>query len=266
MADSTGSDDITAGHPTTRRLKPASAPQGLTGPLSATFPSEAYLPFDTVSYGPDVPTEQALRLLGNVEGRRILELGCGAGHAAVALAKRGAHVISVSPSFARLEVVRSACEREEVRIETHQSDLADLAFIRADTVDLVLAVYSVAGVDDLDRLLRQVHRVLRTESPFVFSVPHPAFSLLDPTSDQPLQVQRSYFDRTPITYTTAEGTGREHPRPISELFLSLSRANFRVDTLLEPEPDRDGVHSRYWTTGMNWVPSTLIIRARKEGL
>jgi hypothetical protein len=37
-----------------------------------------------------------------------------------------------------------------------------------------------------------------------------------------------------------------------------------VDTILEPEP-RDDSHVDSWGDTTNWVPRTLIMRARKEG-
>lgn len=256
-------EDLTSGHPS-GRLRPAPDPTGelapepreQTVPISAVFPTGAVLPTDVVSYGPDIATEAGVRLLGHVEGKRVLELGCGAGHAAVALARQGAHVIAVDPSHRRLERVRAACEREEVRVELHQSDLAELAFVRADTIDLVLSVYALASVPDLDRVFRQVHRVLRTECPVVFSLPHPALRAAE---------GGSYFDRTPVPWNTGEASGEEVPRTISEVFVSLTRANFRVDTLLEPEPV-EGPRSSFWRPAMERVPATLLIRARKEGI
>jgi len=266
------SDDITAGHPTTRHLRPAGGPPpavAATGPASATFPAEAYLPYDVVSYGPDIPDDRTFRLLGSLgtlEGKRVLELGCGGGQAAIALAKQGAKVITVDPSMSRLDHVRAACEREGVKIELHQSDLAEIAFVRADTIDAVISVYALATVPDLDRVFRQAHRVLGEGGPLVFSVPHPAFSLVDNAGDDPLHIGRSYFDHEPRPWTAGDTSGNEYPRTISDLFTGLSRANFRVDTFLEPEATGDGVHSKYFNVAMHWVPATLIIRARKEGI
>jgi SAM-dependent methyltransferase len=256
-------EDLTSGHPS-GRLRPAPTPGEdlATGspdrdlPISAVFPTGAVIPSDTVTYGPDIPTDADFKLLGHLEGKRVLELGCGAGHAAVALARQGAHVIVVDPSPRRLERVRAVCEREEVRVELHQSDLAELAFVRADTIDLVLSVYALASVPDLDRVFRQVHRVLRTGSPLVFSLPHPAFRVAE---------GGSYFEHTPVPWNTRDASGAELPRTISEVFVSLTRANFRVDNLLEPEPI-EGPRSSFWKPTMARVPATLLIRARKEGI
>ena len=56
------------------------------------------------------------------------------------------------------------------------------------------------------------------------------------------------------------------PRTISQLFTSLGRANFRVDTLLEPEPAATGRRSATWHDHMRYVPATLVLRARKQGI
>lgn len=249
-------DEITTGHPSAH-LRAAPGPGDESPPmLSAAFPADAGLTPDVVSYGPDIADEAALRLIGHVDGKRVLELGAGGGQNAVSLAKHGAHVIVVDPSHRRLERVRRLCDDEEVRVEVHQSDLAELAFVRADAIDVVVSVFALASVIDLDRVFRQVHRVLRREAAFVFSLPHPAFVLTH---------GGSYFDRLPHSWQTDDASGEEVPRTISDVFTSLSRANFRVDTLLEPEPPA-APRSRFWVDAMSRAPATLILRARKEGL
>jgi hypothetical protein len=39
-----------------------------------------------------------------------------------------------------------------------------------------------------------------------------------------------------------------------------------VDTILEPEPARASSRGRHWTPAMRWIPSTLVVRARKLGI
>ncbi len=231
--------------------------------FSVASPGGNELPTDVVSYGADVPGEDVLKLLGTVDGKRILDLGCGAGHNAIALARQGAKVIGVDESSDQVADARAACEREGIKVEVHHAPLAELAFLRADTIDGAISAMGLAPIEDIDRVFRQVHRVLRPEMAFVISLPHPAFAVVDPL-DPERRVQRSYWDPAPIP---AEGPDRpaDVPRTISALFTSLGRANFRVDTVLEPEPPARGPRSSRWTDTMRLLPATLIVRARKLG-
>jgi SAM-dependent methyltransferase len=262
----TGPGDIRAGHPTTRNLTAAPDPEPqATPPLSASFPARADLDAGTVNYGPDIATEEHLRLLGNVDGRRLLVLGVGQGAEVVTLARAGARVVGVDPALAHIEAARAAADEAEVKVELHQSDLAELPFVRADALDGALSVFALAGVDDVDRVFRQVHRVLHGGSHLVLSVPHPAYAMLDPDTEGPPTVTRSYADRNPRPWAVGDEHGTEYPRTIADLFTSLSRANFRVDTVLEPEP-AGGRPSSLWRDAMRWAPATLVLRARKEGI
>ncbi|MEA2685232.1 MAG: hypothetical protein QOE93_427 [Actinomycetota bacterium] len=214
-------------------------------------------PVADVQYGPDVVTEAELRLLGTLADKRVLELGCGAGQSLVCLSKKGAHTIGLDFDGAQLAAAKRLADAEGVRVELHQGDLADLAFMRGDSVDLVFSAYALGFVQDLNRVFRQVHRVLKEGAPLVFSLPHPVYDLID-HHGQALVIRRSYFDHAPLA------DGFHHT--VSDLFAGLSRAKFRVDVMLEPEPSVEGSRSPFWDEAARWVPRTLVIRARKEGI
>lgn len=181
-----------------------------------------------LSYGPGAPLEAEARLLGTLAGKRVLVLGCTDPTVPVALAEQEAKVVAVEPSPDRLAQARARTDSAGVRVELHNVDFAELAFVRADTIDAAVAILSLTEVDDLDRVFRQVNRVLRSQSPLVLSLPHPASTLAN---------GRSWFDRS-----------------VADVFTSLTRTSFGVDVLLEPVP----------APGAR-VPTTLVVRGRKLG-
>lgn len=234
---------------------------------SAAYQQGASLPTDVAHYGPDIATEAELRLLGDLKGKRVLELGCGGAQCSIAFAKHGAVALGVDFSAEQLAFAKRLCEREGVRVELHHGDLADLAFVRAESIDLVFSSYTFGYVEDLGRVFRQVHRVLKRGAPLVFSLPHPAYDMIDDDDpDNPLLIRRSYFDRRPIDYEWNGIEFTDYHHTISELYMGLTRTGYRVDLLAEPEPNQSGPRSIFWREAFRYVPRTLVVRARKEGI
>jgi SAM-dependent methyltransferase len=194
----------------------------------------------TISYGAGVPGEADLRLCGDVAGKRVIELGLANPPNALAFAHLGAKAIGVDADPDRVAAARLQADAEGVHVELHQVDLADLGFATSASVDLVFSAGGLAGVDDLPRLFRQVHRVLKPGMPFVFAVAHPIASMLEGGE---VVLRKPYW--------AAGG------RTVSGLFTALSRANLEVDVIAEPAPV---------DTKDAYVPAALVVRARKLGV
>lgn len=204
-------------------------------PISQTGPVTT----PAISFGRDIPDESQLRLCGDITGgKRALELGIGRSQNALAFAQAGAKAIAVDPDSSRIEALRAAAVRAEVTVECHINDLADLGFATSGSIELVVADHTISDeVADFARLLRQVHRVLKASRPFVISVPHPFAGVH--SSDE--------YGTKVLPYGTVG-------RTIGDWHIQLSRANFRVDQILE-----------LGVTDISPVPTTLVIRAQKEG-
>lgn len=191
-----------------------------------------------IRFGRDIPTDAELRVCGDVgDGKRALELGVSREQNALAFALSGARSIAVDPDESKIEALRAAAAEAEVTVQGITTELADLGAISSASLDLVVANHSLLDVDDLGRLLRQVHRVMRSGRPFVIAVPHPFAGV----------------------YTTDEMGSKVHPygtvgRTIGDWFIHLARSNFRVDQILE-----------LGVSEISPVPTTLILRAVKEG-
>jgi ubiquinone/menaquinone biosynthesis C-methylase UbiE len=220
----------------------------------------------TVTYGPDLPTDDELRLCGDVKGKRVLDVGCGAGENAIVLASQGAHVIALDASKAQLSLARKLADAAEQRVEWHASDACDLAFLRADSIDLALAIGVIGEIEDLDRLFRQVHRVLRPGAALILSFDHPMALAVGREGAAPgalplgtLEVRRSYFDPGPVETLRNDERIRVIPRTIADVFAALHRAGYRTEVLLEPRPLRADDPGPP-------IPTTIVWRARKEGV
>lgn len=198
-------------------------------------------PIDLVDLGSGVEPALDRRLIGYVSGRRVLELGCGAGHAAVGLALRGARVTATDEDVKQIRAARELAVQHETTVEFHQTQLAELAFMTADQIDLAISVTSLSFVEDLDRVVRQVHRVIKPGGHLLISVPHPAALCADPKNPAV----------TTEAWTSNRSVRGRYIHGVESIVSSMCRAKFVVDNLLERHVDD------------NLLPTTLIARGRK---
>ena len=99
-----------------------------------------------------------LRFLGPIADRRILDVGTGTGRAAIALARRGAHVTGVDASSQMLSVARHRAAEEKLPIEFHEGDAHALAFPDR-AFDAAVCFRLLMHVPDWRRAIHELCRV-----------------------------------------------------------------------------------------------------------
>ncbi|HET8604879.1 MAG TPA: methyltransferase domain-containing protein, partial [Marmoricola sp.] len=110
---------------------------------------------------PEGLREADARLLGDVRGKRVLELGAGAAAGARWLARQGAEVVATDLSAGMLRHAREAAGRSGVRVPLVQADALALPFV-AGAFDIVCTAFgAIPFVDDSAGAMREVARVLR---------------------------------------------------------------------------------------------------------
>ena len=116
-------------------------------------------------------TTYAFRALGDLKGKRVLDLGCGAGETTVWLALQGAQVDGVDISPGMVEVTRGLAERQGVadRVTLHVSPGESLPF-EAGTFDVVFG-HDCLHHMDFDRARDEFQRVLKPGGRAVFAEP-----------------------------------------------------------------------------------------------
>lgn len=110
-------------------------------------------------------------LLGDLTGRRVLELGCGPGIYTVALARRGAHVtaIDVSAEAVALTLTRAEANGVADRVDARQMGAESLQ-LDTGSFDLVVG-FGILHHVDLDALGPSVRRMLTPGGRAIFREP-----------------------------------------------------------------------------------------------
>ncbi|HEX5598861.1 MAG TPA: class I SAM-dependent methyltransferase [Micromonosporaceae bacterium] len=201
---------------------------------------------------PEGLREADAHLLGEVRGRSVLELGCGAAAAARWLATQGADVVAMDLSAGMLRHAAQQSAASGVPVPLVQADALALPF-RAEAFDIVCTAFgAVPFVADSAAVMREVFRVLRPGGRWVFSVTHPMrWIFLDDPGEAGLVAVHSYFDRRPYVEQDADGnpTYVEQHRTLGDRVREIVAAGFVLRDLVEPEWPEG--HEQLWG---QWSP------------
>jgi ubiquinone/menaquinone biosynthesis C-methylase UbiE len=192
-----------------------------------------------------------LRILGDVSGKDVLDLGCGNGYFSRRLASMGARVTGIDSSAAMIEKARQHETREHMGVVYNVADASHLTMIPDRSFDVVLSNMALDDVENAEGAIRECARVLRKNGRLVASISHPCFDMgrhsgwlvekigLDTTVWR--KVDSHY--RTIFEDTVEWGIGETerwktkwYHRPLSWYIRTFRDSGFAVTALEEPEP------------------------------
>ncbi|GAB92109.1 putative methyltransferase [Gordonia rhizosphera NBRC 16068] len=187
---------------------------------------------------PEGVREEEAHLLGPVDGRDILEIGCGSAPCARWLTAHGARAVGIDLSRRMLGIGLAAMADDDTPTPLVQATAESLPFADESFDAACSAFGAVPFVADTARVMAEVARVLRPGGRWVFAVNHPMRWMFpdDPGPDG-LTVAIPYFNRTPYTEIDDDGevTYVEHHRTIGDRVREIRSAGMILDDIVEPE-------------------------------
>jgi SAM-dependent methyltransferase len=209
--------------------------------------------------------EDELRVLGDVAGKDVLELGCGAAQWSILLAGRGARVVGMDNSEQQLEHARRALAAAGVDFPLVHGSAESLPFEEA-SFDVVFADHGANRFADPHRWVPDAARVLRRDGLLAFSGSTPwevlcwneEADLMGPT------LQRDYFG----LHRVEEQEGFvQFELPYGEWIALFRRSGLAVEELREIRPPEGAVSTYRTAHETAWArrwPMEQIWRVRKE--
>jgi ubiquinone/menaquinone biosynthesis C-methylase UbiE len=198
--------------------------------------AEAYAALvDTKPHNAYYERPATLSLLPDVNGKHVLDAGCGPGFYAEWLVAHGAQVVAFD---ANKKMVRLARKRLGDRVQVLQANLeSPLDFLADASFDVIVAPLVMDYVKDWVSAFKEFHRVLKAGGILVFSIEHPygKYYIHRETGN--------YFNVELVEYTW-RGFGKpvtvpSYRRPLSGVINPLIGAGLTLDHILEPLPTQE---------------------------
>ena len=217
-----------------------------------------------------------LELVGDIQGKRLLDMGCGDGAEMLEWARAGAVVTGVDNSPVQLAAARRNAERLGVECRLVQADILHLPEdLLQGEFDIVFSAWVESWIGDLDGWFAGAWRALKPGGRFLLNGGHPVSNYVQAV-EQGDTLRDSYFDEGPYFLDEASEdpwnpagdpenplTTIEWAHTLGSLVTAVAGAGLRIDALLEL-PDTDETRSDYGIEyGVNGRPGRIILAATK---
>lgn len=207
-------------------------------------------------------------LLPDLQGKRVLDLGCGFGWHCRYVKEQGAsHVVGVDLSEKMLE--RAQEINTDQIIEYRRASIEDVEFT-PKSFDLVLSSLAFHYVERLEYVFTNIFTWLTPGGAFVFSVEHPVFTAREAQDwHYGPAGERLHW---PVDNYQSEGIRHarwmtddivKYHRSFSTLVQSVLKAGFRLTQVAEPQPPPDLLAGRPDLRDESRRPMFLILATEK---
>jgi SAM-dependent methyltransferase len=206
-----------------------------------------------------------LRLAGDVDGARVLDVGCGEGRFCRKLTKRGAHCTGIDPTARLLHAARERGTIAPVRAVAESLPFASSSFDLAVTyITLVDIEHYREAIAEMGRVLRPGGRLLAANIGFVSAASNEHGGWTRDVDGNHLYVPiDNYADESSRVYDWSGIRIRNYHRPLSGYMSAYLHGGLILREFLEPTPDERwrgvpelaGPFRVPWFTVMLWEKS-----------
>ncbi len=215
----------------------------------------------------------AFELIGDVTGLTVLDLACGEGYNTRILARKSAKVTGIDFSEKMIGFAKQEEDKEKLGIRYKVMNAADLREFSNNQFDLTTCFMSLQDIQDFEKTISEVARVLKYGGRFVFSIPHPCTEMIrlhKPEGEKIRAIER-YF-RT-MQYTIEWNMERltrpfkttSFHRTLTAYFDALHKSDLVVTRLVEPKPTRRALRKYPGLQDVLEIPQSVVIESVKIG-
>jgi ubiquinone/menaquinone biosynthesis C-methylase UbiE len=216
-------------------------------------------------------------LLPDLNDKSVLSIGCGSGEDSNHLKKIGAkNSTGIDLSSGLIEIAKSSYpECEFLKMNMDKLDFADSSF------DFIYSSLAIHYVEDWEKVFKEVFRVLKPNSFFLFSCHHPVRFAMENKGDTKHSVLRleisndretdevsitgDYLAKKKIEDVFGKDTVNVWNMPISDISKAIKAAGFLIEQIVEPRPTKEMMETKPDSyLRLSKIPEFIIFRLLKS--
>lgn len=211
------------------------------------------------------------KLLPDVYGKTVLDLGCGYGHNCIDFIRKGAtSVVGIDISEKMLEVANKEFSDKRIKyLNMSMTDISQLSW----KFDVIYSSLAFHYINDFETLSKDMYALLNNGGYLLFSQEHPLVTATlggqqHFNKDENGNIVSFTFSNygkpgQRETFWYVDGVEKYHRR-FSDIITLLCKAGFVIDTVCEPFPDEKATEKIPSILIKEEIkPTFLIVKARK---
>lgn len=222
------------------------------------------------SYNNLIEQPSILSLLPSLEGKSVLDLGCGLGINCVEFLNRGANqVLGIDISSNMLEEAKK--KNKSTKLEYRKLDMNNLSSIEGK-FDLVFSSLAIHYIEDFNKLVKSVYDLLKPNGIFLFSQEHP---LVTSSFEERRWLSAGSEDKVAWAIHKYSIEGERHAKWIVDDVLKYHRSfstivnilienGFAIEKVVEPTVSEEVLKISARLKSELHRPTFLIIKAKKD--
>ncbi|MCH8222850.1 MAG: class I SAM-dependent methyltransferase [Chloroflexi bacterium] len=213
---------------------------------------------------------------GDVDGKKLLDLGCGEGYFSRQMAEQGASVIGVDLSPQQLDNARALEAEKPLGIEYRETNASDLAEeFGEESFDIVTACMSLMDMPEPERAISAAASILRPGGRFIFNITHPCFQTpyrewhRDSDGNKIALKVGDYFKSGPIELNFVavshlyDMKTTQYHATLTQWFHWITNAGLIVHDIHEPRPTEEAIRGHPALADAEMVAYFISFDARK---
>lgn len=223
-----------------------------------------------LSYNDLLEQPAMAKMLPDLNGKSVLDLGCGYGHNCIDFVRRGAsRVVGVDISEKMLDVAKS--ESSDDKIQYVNMSMTDIDNLN-EKFDFIYSSLAFHYVEDFDEFAKKMFSVLDSGGELLFSQEHP---IITATVDGNGHFNKDENGkRVSYTFSNYNESGErkihwyvdgviKYHRTFSNVVNALTKTGFVIEEICEPVPEEWAIKKLPTAVKEYIKPNFLIVKARK---